>query len=87
MIWAAFMGLSWVWRLAIVGVVVASLTTTYVLWRNSVWNEGHAAAMAEVEAANKEMADAARKAVNRARDCRNRGLVWDQSSGQCSGGL
>lgn len=75
------------WKGIALAAVVGVTVTACVVRDRSLHNAGRAEALAEVEAANKEMADAARKAIARRRACVDGGGVWDQSTGQCSGGL
>lgn len=74
-------------KLLTYAVLALGVAGAYYGWRSSIYNEGYQAALAEVEAANKEAADVARKALERVRACRERGGVWQQSTGQCARGL
>ena len=75
------------WKALAVALLAGGLVTACVVRDRSLHNAGREEALAEVEAANKEMADAARKAVGNARACRERGGMWNQSSGECEGGM
>lgn len=46
-------------------------------------HRGGVNALAQIEKANKEAADAARKAIARMRECVDAGGVWDTSTGKC----
>jgi hypothetical protein len=59
----------------------------FELYKKSLRNEGYRRAIEDVKSANKEMSDAARKAIDRVRACRDAGGVWQQHLGQCDGGL
>lgn len=82
-----FSALPFLWKGAIIAVVAGGLVTACVVRDRSLHNAGREEALAEVEAANKEMANAAREAIKRRRDCVDSGGVWDQSTGECSGRL
>lgn len=82
-----FGGLSLALRLGIIATVVAALVGAFVLYRNSVWNAGHAAAMAKVEKQNKEAAGRAHQAIARRRACSTGGGVWNHVTGECDRGL
>lgn len=70
-------------RIATVAVVALAAWGGYALWKKSIYNQGYNSALADVEAANKELNDATREAVNAVRACRDAGGVWNQTTGQC----
>ena len=84
---ALFRGLSLTWRLVVIGAVLASITTAYITWRNSIFNAGVAKEKARVEKANKEAVNRAHQALARRRACSASGGVWNQSTGECDRGL
>lgn len=70
-------------KLAIVGVLVASVGGGLTWLSVSQFNKGYNAAIADIAAENKEAVDAANKARQTVRDCNARGGGWDQSRGLC----
>lgn len=70
-------------KAAAIVALVGALGTTYVLWRNSVWNEGYQAAIQKIAEQDKEAVDAANEARRKRRDCSISGGVWNASSGFC----
>jgi hypothetical protein len=67
--------------------IAAGIGGAYYAWRSSIYNEGYRAAIDDVEAANQEASENARKAIDGVRHCRERGGLWSQSTGQCDRGV
>lgn len=71
-------------RLAIQVAVIAGVgTALYGLGHH----RGYSGAMDDVESQNKGAANAAREAVGNVRACRDGGGVWNQTTGECDGGV
>jgi hypothetical protein len=85
LVFGAFNALSGVGKLIAVISILLTLGGLYAGWYAHVYNKGYGAAIAAIarqDAKAIRRATAARSAVT---DCASRNLVWDQSTGQCSG--
>lgn len=78
--------LGWGTKLAMAGALFLALATAYGVWHHTVWERGYARAISDIARADGKAVKRATDARNAIVDCRSRGLRWDQSTGQCSGG-
>jgi hypothetical protein len=81
----AFLGAGLVTKLIVIGSLIVSATVVYGGWYLHVYNKGYRAAIVAIAKQDKRAVKAATDARATLRDCTSRGLVWDQSTGQCGG--
>lgn len=84
---AWFGGRSLLTKLLTYAAIALGAAGAFYAWKQSIYNEGYDAAMEDVRAANKEATDNAREAIDRVRACRERGGVWQSTTGKCDRGL
>jgi hypothetical protein len=85
LIFGAFNALPILWRLATFAGLALALVTTYGIWHHKVYMKGWDAHEAAIVREDKRAIDAALAKRSVFNDCRDRGLRWDQSTGQCEG--
>lgn len=83
MIWAAFKAASLSMKAIAIGSVLVVIVTSYGIWHHKIWERGYARALSDI--AKQDAKAVARATALRStwRDCRDRGGVWDQSTGKC----
>lgn len=65
---------------------IATLTIGYNLWYARAYNKGWADHEAAIAMQDAKAVAATKRALDAVRDCRARGLRWEQSTGKCLGG-
>jgi ApbE superfamily uncharacterized protein (UPF0280 family) len=80
-----FGGASLITKLITIVSVAAALGLAYGGWHLHVYNKGYNAAIAAIARQDAKAVAAATAARAALRDCISRDLVWDQSTGECSG--
>jgi hypothetical protein len=81
-----FGGMSLVARLITIGVIITTLGGIYAGWHIHVYRNGYRAAIAAIAKEDAKAVARATEFRSVLRDCRARGLRWDQSTGKCDGG-
>jgi hypothetical protein len=72
-------------RLIMIGGLVLSLATAGGVIYYKIWQRGYDHAIADIAKQDKRAIAKASAARDAVLDCDARGLLWDQSTGQCSG--
>lgn len=82
----AFSATSFLTKAIIIGGLALSLLTAGGVMYHHIWSNGYDRALTDI--AKQDAAAIARATTyrNAFRDCRDRGLRWDQGTGKCGGG-
>jgi hypothetical protein len=84
--WKIFSGLSGAWKLAVIGIIIASLTGFYLNWRSDLIEQGRQEVINEIANRNEKLIQRGLEARAARDDCVARGMRWSTVTGRCSGG-
>lgn len=73
-------------KLIIVLGLVSTLLAAYGVWHYHVWSNGYEDALAAIAKQDKKAIEKATTYRNAWRQCRDRGMRWEQATGKCAGG-